>query len=130
MALSVGATAVLTLARVLTPAASGVGTHTQLGLPPCGFLWLTGLPCPGCGLTTSFAHLARFEWELGVAANPLGVPLFLLAVAAVPVCVLGATRAWPLNDTLRRLNADRALYILAGAGTVSWASRLLAIWLA
>jgi hypothetical protein len=130
IALGVGAVAVLALARALTPSPSGLGTHTQLGLPPCGFLWLTGLPCPGCGLTTSFAHLTRFEWELGVAANPLGLPLFLLSVACIPLCALGAGRAWPVINTFQRLRADIALYGLACAGALSWVSRLLGIWLA
>ena len=34
-----------------------MGTHQQLGLPPCNFVTLTGYPCPACGMTTSFALL-------------------------------------------------------------------------
>lgn len=56
----------------------------------CGFKNLTGLPCPGCGLTHSFCAfgkghlLAAFEWNL------LGPPLFLLFVAVWfrALCVL------------------------------------------
>jgi len=127
--LGIGATGVVAVSRILTPAESGAGTHTQLGLPPCGFLCLTGLPCPGCGLTTSFAHLARFQWELALSANPLGLPLFLAAVVAVPFCALAVVRAWPVTETFQRLNADRVIYVLAGAGALSWFSRLCGIWL-
>src|SRR3954469_25060403 len=35
--------------------ALGMGTHTQLCLPECNFYRLTGVPCPACGMTTSFA---------------------------------------------------------------------------
>ena len=49
----------LGIARALTPAPAGFGTHEQLGLPPCAFLHWTGFPCPSCGLTTCFAHAAH-----------------------------------------------------------------------
>jgi hypothetical protein len=115
---------------MLTPSASGIGTHTQLGLPPCGFLWLTGLPCPGCGLTTSFAHLARLQFDAAIAANPLGLPLFLLTILAVPLCVFGALRAVPVSYALKRLQAERAVYVLALAAGLSWVSRVLGVWFA
>lgn len=51
----------LILTRWLTPDARGLGTHEQLGLPPCGFYLWYGLPCPSCGMTTSWAWLARGE---------------------------------------------------------------------
>src|SRR5207237_7307937 len=51
---------VLTVAAWATPDPSGVGTHhSSLHMQPCHFLQTTGLPCPGCGMTTSFAWFAR-----------------------------------------------------------------------
>ena len=29
------------------------------------------LPCPGCGLTRAFAHLAKGEWTAALVAHPL-----------------------------------------------------------
>lgn len=55
--------AILATARWLTPNPRGLGTHEQLGLPPCGFYLWYGLPCPSCGMTTSWAWLARGELE-------------------------------------------------------------------
>jgi len=68
--------AVLLAARFLRPDPRGLGTHTQLFLPPCSFQVVTGLPCPACGLTTSFAYMARGELRPALASNLLGPPLF------------------------------------------------------
>jgi hypothetical protein len=77
--------AVLAIARCLHPSASGVGTHVQLGLPPCRFLAVLGIPCPSCGLTTSFAFAAHLQFEQAFAASPFGLLLFLAVVLAIPV---------------------------------------------
>jgi len=70
--------AVMALAHHLTPNASGMGTHQQLGLPPCFFLKLTGWRCPACGLTTSFAWAARGQLGESFRAHPFGPVLVLL----------------------------------------------------
>lgn len=72
--------AVLVIARILQPDPRGVGTHQQLRLPPCTFQAMTGLPCPACGLTTSFAWLARGQLARATEANALGPPAFLALV--------------------------------------------------
>ena len=46
----------------------------------CGFKNLTGLPCPGCGLTHSFCSLAKSEIADAFAFNALGPPTFLLLI--------------------------------------------------
>jgi len=42
-------------------------------------LWrrLLGIPCPGCGMTRAFAHLAKGEWRAALAVHPLS-PLIAL----------------------------------------------------
>ncbi|HWM92562.1 MAG TPA: DUF2752 domain-containing protein [Thermoanaerobaculia bacterium] len=30
-----------------------------------------GIPCPGCGMTRAFAHLAKGDWAAALAAHPL-----------------------------------------------------------
>jgi hypothetical protein len=44
----------------------------------CGFHALFGIPCPGCGLTRSFVHLAHGRWAQSWRAHHLG---WLLAAA-------------------------------------------------
>jgi len=76
--------AVLRLASSLHPSARGIGTHEQLGLVPCRFHLLTGIPCPSCGLTTSFAYAAHFQFHQAFVSSPFGLLLFCVVVLAVP----------------------------------------------
>lgn len=116
--LALTSASVLIVARSLTPSASGVGTHTQLGLPPCGLLALFHVPCPACGLTTAFAHLAHGDVRASLAAHPLGLPLFVgLALLAVHGAIAGL-RARPIT-------------VPARAGHLAWlyTAALLLVWL-
>lgn len=69
------------------------GTHQQLGLPPCTFKVLTKLPCPSCGMTTSFALLVRGDLWNALQANAVGVGLAVLGLIFVP---------WSLVSVFRR----------------------------
>ena len=116
---------ILVLASQLTPNPIGHSTHTQLGLPPCGFLQLTGVICPGCGLTTSFSHLVRFELVDAANANPFGIPLFIFALVSIPLSITGAIKGWSLVDALIRFRMDIILVGLAMTGVVVWIVRLV-----
>jgi phosphotransferase system glucose/maltose/N-acetylglucosamine-specific IIC component len=61
-----------------------MGTHQQLGLPPCNFVRLTGLPCPSCGMTTSFALLVRGDLMNSLRANAVGTLLAIVCLAYIP----------------------------------------------
>jgi hypothetical protein len=66
-------------------------SHRQLGLPPCTFKVLSGLPCPSCGMTTSFALLVRGDLINSLRANAVGTLLALFGLAFVPwsiACVI------------------------------------------
>lgn len=76
---------VLAIARALTPDPAGVGTHRQLGLGGCALLTFTGTPCPMCGMTTTFSHLAHLEIWQGVINQPFGLILFALTVLSFSV---------------------------------------------
>ncbi len=41
----------------------------------CVLRRLTGLPCPGCGLTRAFAHLAKGEWAVAAVDHPFAFVL-------------------------------------------------------
>ena len=128
-AIGLGALSVVSIARWLEPDPRGFGTHLQLGLPPCAFHAMTGLPCPTCGLTTSFAYMARLQITSSIAAHPLGLPLFTLTTLAIGVALCGSVRAWSLEAVLARLRITRVAVIIAISAALSWLARLVAMLL-
>src|SRR4051794_37193182 len=81
---AIGLAAVLGVARRLEPDPRGYGTHTQLGLYPCMFARVTGVLCPSCGMTTSFAWFMRGRWERSWRANPAGSLLAPTCAVLIP----------------------------------------------
>jgi len=118
-----GSIAVLAVALAIEPDVRGYGTHTQLGLPPCGFLLLTGSPCPGCGLTTAFAHGIRGHWSMAASANPLGLALFFVVSACIPLGLAAALRRWSIGEVVDRFGLNRWALAVAGCAIVVWAVR-------
>jgi hypothetical protein len=94
----------LLLAAWLEPDPRGFGTHTQLGLAPCGYLVQTGRPCLSCGLTTAYAEMIRGRPMAAFRANPMGGVLFFVTAAA-PFWFLHSlvTRRDPFRFTSHRL---------------------------
>lgn len=79
--------ALLITAGLLSPAQQGLGTHQQLGLPPCSLRVLAGIRCPACGMTTSWSYFARGNWLASINTNAGG---FLLALLCIAIIVLAA----------------------------------------
>ncbi|MBN9519135.1 DUF2752 domain-containing protein [bacterium] len=101
VAVAVSLASVFGVAAYLNPygpdgAARTMATHTQLGLPQCNMVALTGHPCPTCGMTTSFALLVRGDVRASLNANWVGTVLAVgwagLLVWAVACLIAG--RLW------------------------------------
>jgi hypothetical protein len=115
---SLGLIAGFCLAATLQPDPRGFGTHRQLGLPPCTVRLLFGIPCPSCGMTTSFAHLMRGQLPEAFRANAAGLLLGLVCAALVPWCWLSvfyARTCWiqrPAVAAIALLGSISALAVL------------------
>lgn len=116
----------LAVAGRLRPDPRGLGTHQQLGLPPCTFAWLFGRRCPSCGMTTSWAYAVRGKWGRAVEASAGGALLAAIALVAVPWLGVSAGRGRWLGG----LPGDRTLAAVAVAVVivtlVDWLCRLAA----
>ncbi|MES2465233.1 MAG: DUF2752 domain-containing protein [Armatimonadota bacterium] len=99
------------------------GGKSLLGLPSlCIFHTLTGLPCPGCGITRSVVCCCHLRFADSVVYHPLGPVIF----------------AWILLAVLRRLPLPPAWRIrlpvvppsLQAIAAIALAACLLVIWAA
>jgi hypothetical protein len=117
------------VACVLKPDARGFGTHQQLGLPPCTFQFLWEIPCPGCGMTTSYACLVRGQWGAALTANPAGALLAVGSLLVIPWCIYVAiTGRWsPRIEPL--LAASLGLSGVSLVAILVWLVRIIpALW--
>lgn len=127
MALPTGV--LLVVARSLDPDPAGMGTHKQLGLGGCAMLTGTGVPCPMCGMTTTFAHLADLHLVEGTLNQPFGLVLFLGTVFSF---ALGTSDLLMPRGRWRKVLAvvDRHEALVAGGllvGLVAgWAYKIVA----
>ncbi|MCA9490880.1 MAG: DUF2752 domain-containing protein [Myxococcales bacterium] len=90
---------IVVLAAVLTPTDAVVSVFGYEIPVLCGFRRLTGIPCPGCGLTRSFVYLAHGHPIDAFRMNVFGPFLFAYVAGQVPY------RAWLLwrgGDRVRR----------------------------
>src|SRR5579875_1177951 len=89
LGLALGLSAVFAVACWLDPydddgSPRTLATHQQLGLPPCTFYFVTGLPCPACGMTTSFALLMHGDLRNSLRANAVGTLLAGFCLLLIP----------------------------------------------
>ena len=97
------------------------------GLPSiCAFHDLTGLPCPGCGLTRSWVSLAHGHWREALVWHPLGPLLFLTALCYVIWSAWSALKcppfALPQKLQNQMIGAGASLLVLF------WALRLAGVF--
>lgn len=81
LVISLGCLAVLVTAATLKPSPDGLGTHRELGLDRCAFEARTGIPCPSCGMTTSFSWFVRGNVAASLYVQPMGTVLAVLTAA-------------------------------------------------
>jgi hypothetical protein len=91
----------------------------QLGLScihcgmPCGFHAMTGLPCPGCGLTRSVMALFQGHVTDSFLLHPFGPPLLAALIVALVAGVLPAPARHRLARAIETVEAKTGITLLA-----------------
>jgi hypothetical protein len=75
-----------------TPKKMGTHQGPPLNLPQCTFKEITGLPCPSCGMTTSFSLLIHGDIWNSMKANFAGTALATLGLFFIPWSIASAWR--------------------------------------
>jgi len=120
----VGCASVLGVAAWLTPDASGIGTHQQLHLAPCGWTTGLGIPCPTCGMTTAFAHAANGNLLRSFLAQPFGCLLAIATAAATVVAAYVAGTGSALGGHLFRAFGPKMGWYVLGLALAAWAYKI------
>ena len=122
---AIGAFGLLAVAFFLTPNTAGIGTHHQLGLPKCGWIAVADLPCPTCGMTTSFSYTVRGQFISAFFAQPLGL---LLAIATGVIGVFALITVFTGRSFALfwyRFATMKYLILIAVLALIAWGFKIL-----
>ncbi len=113
-------------AAAITVAALADPETIEDGPVLCPFRLVTGLPCPGCGLTRSWVYLLHGHWSAAMTANPFGVVL-LGATVMLLVAVVAAIARHERVPSVGRLMSSRPVAALASLWITFGVVRLVAV---
>jgi hypothetical protein len=124
LAVAMGCLSVLLLAAHLTPSPSGYGTHQEMRLEGCQFLTRTGLPCPACGMTTSFTWFVRGNLLASFYVQPMGFLLAICTTAAFWVGLYIAVTGIPALRLTSMIPPSYWLVPMFGLAILAWAWKI------
>ena len=61
---------------------------------------------------------------MAASANPLGLILFLIVCACIPLGITAALRGWSVDDVIWRFDLNRWALAVAACGLVVWVVRV------
>ena len=70
-------------------------TGWESPVPFCLVKTLTGLDCPGCGMTRAFLFISRGRFADAVALNPASIPAYLIVAGMAVTGIVRIVRNRP-----------------------------------
>ncbi|MSR40532.1 MAG: DUF2752 domain-containing protein [Phycisphaerales bacterium] len=116
--------AVLGLAWWLQPAAKGIGTHQQLGLPACAWPERFGIPCPTCGYTTSFALAAKGHFIDSFVNQPMAMIVALATGCIFVASLWSVATGRSIAPIAGRCSGGKFWLIVGVLGLLSWGYKI------
>ncbi len=86
----------------------------------CPFYTITGIPCPGCGMTRAFFAAVRLDWRQALHWNPMVFPFALCCLYAV-ICFLAGQG--------KRVRSVKFWGIVGAALLIVWLVRIPSIFM-
>lgn len=114
----------LAIALWLSPSQSGLGTHRQLGLPPCTLLDWYGIRCPSCGMTTAWSYLMHGQIVPALRANAGGAMLAIAALVGGPWLLASGVRGRWLGPRLAESWLIALAVLILATTLTQWVLRL------
>ena len=118
--------------RKFTVAVAGaVGVQialVSLSLPgwECPFFRVTGIPCPGCGLTRAVILLLKGDLQASLRFHAFAPIVLLTAVALVLVLLLPRSITQPAISKMEKLEQQTGFTVIILVGLILyWLARLL-----
>jgi len=108
------------VAAWLQPSHTGLGTHEQMHLPPCGWIAIADMPCPTCGMTTAFSYAAHGDLPHSFLSQPLGCVLAVSVAMTLLVSIYVVVTGSRVGGAFARLWGRRTAWMLGAAVIVSW----------
>jgi hypothetical protein len=115
---------ILITAFRLPPIPTGIGTHTGLHMQDCAWLYRIGIPCPSCGMTTSFAWFVRGNIVASFYVQPFGFVLALITTIVFWVAIYAAISGKPVTQLLHRLPAKYTWGAILVLAMSAWAWKI------
>ncbi len=100
-------------------------THRQLGLPECTFKEKTGMPCPSCGMTSSFSLVVRGDVLNSIRANWVGTLMAIVCLGLIPWCLVSVYLGRSLFVRSIEMPLSMGIIVLLSLLLIRWVIILL-----
>jgi hypothetical protein len=101
--------------------------HVESSQSLCPFMLLTGLPCPGCGITKSIIYLYKGDIMGSLGYHIFGPLVVLFCILSVGVLTMEIITG---REYLNKLYFNRRVAYLLGAVLASWHVTRLILFIA